>query len=42
MDRILVFDRGRLVEEGSHAALMTREDGVYRRLFRAQPAEIGV
>ncbi len=34
-DRILVFDRGRLVEQGSHAKLL-RQDGVYARLVRIQ------
>jgi subfamily B ATP-binding cassette protein MsbA len=34
-DRIAVLDRGRLVEIGDHAALMTR-DGVYASLFRLQ------
>jgi ATP-binding cassette subfamily B protein len=38
MDRILVFDRGRIVEEGPHAALLAR-DGVYRRLFERQGVE---
>jgi ATP-binding cassette subfamily B protein len=37
LDRILVFDRGRIVEEGSHQALMARE-GVYRRLVEVQSA----
>ena len=36
MDRILVFDQGRIVEEGSHANLLRRPDGVYRRLFERQ------
>ena len=36
MDRILVFDRGRIVEEGPHDALVTRAGGVYRRLFERQ------
>ena len=34
-DRILVFDRGRLVEHGSHQELLSR-DGVYARLVRIQ------
>ena len=36
LDRILVFDRGRVVEEGSHAQLLRREKGLYRRLFESQ------
>ena len=35
LDRILVFDRGRVVEDGSHEALMGR-NGTYRRLFTTQ------
>jgi len=31
-DRILVFKDGRIAEEGTHAELMTVEDGVYRKL----------
>jgi|688.fasta_scaffold31155_3 ATP-binding cassette subfamily B protein len=34
-DRIIVFDRGRLVEQGSHAELLAA-DGVYARLVRIQ------
>lgn len=34
-DRILVFDRGQLVEQGSHADLLAA-DGVYARLVRIQ------
>ena len=37
-DRILVLDRGRLVESGSHAELMARP-GVYHRLMEAQARE---
>jgi ATP-binding cassette, subfamily B, bacterial len=36
MDRILVFDRGRVVEEGRHEELVRREGGTYRRLFERQ------
>jgi len=36
MDRILVFDRGQIVEQGSHAALVRREGGYYRALFEKQ------
>jgi ABC-type multidrug transport system fused ATPase/permease subunit len=37
-DRILVLDRGRVVEEGSHAELIRRH-GPYRRLMGAQAEE---
>ncbi len=36
-DRILVMDRGRLVQDGSHAELMA-VDGLYARMFTAQAA----
>lgn len=36
MDRILVFDRGRIVEDGTPAELMAREDGLYRALRQRQ------
>ncbi len=36
LDRILVFDDGKVVEDGSHAELMARPDGAYRRLLDAQ------
>ena len=32
LDRILVFDRGEIVEEGNHAALIARAGGIYRAL----------
>nr|WP_244665243.1 ABC transporter ATP-binding protein [Afifella marina] len=40
LDRILVFDRGQIVEEGDHAALIGREGGIYRRLFERQALEL--
>ncbi len=40
LDRILVFDQGRIVEDGSHAALLAR-GGIYRRLFERQATALG-
>jgi ATP-binding cassette subfamily B protein len=39
LDRILVFDRGEIVEQGNHAALTARTGGVYRSLFERQSTE---
>ena len=39
MDRILVFERGRIVEEGTQADLLRRERGTYRGLFEKQAGE---
>lgn len=36
LDRILVFNHGRIAEEGTHAALLHRPNGIYRRLFERQ------
>lgn len=36
LDRILVFEHGRIVEDGSHGELLRRPNGVYRRLFETQ------
>src|SRR5829696_9179623 len=33
VDRILVFERGRIVEQGTHEALLARPDGRYRGLY---------
>jgi ATP-binding cassette, subfamily B, bacterial len=40
MHRILVFERGCIVEEGSHEALLCRPHGHYRRLFERQADSI--
>ncbi len=39
LDRILVFDRGRIVEQGTHAALASRTGEIYRGLFERQVLE---
>jgi ATP-binding cassette, subfamily B, bacterial len=39
LDRILVFDRGEIVEQGTHAALAARAGGIYRTLFEQQVTE---
>ena len=41
LDRILVFDHGRIAEQGTHAALAARPDGLYRGLFERQATEFG-
>jgi ATP-binding cassette subfamily B protein len=39
MDRILVFDQGRIVEDGTPTSLMARQDGLYRALRQRQMLE---
>ncbi|WP_052071848.1 ABC transporter ATP-binding protein [Sphingopyxis sp. MWB1] len=39
LDRILVFDRGQVVEDGTHEALLALPTGRYRRLFDRQSGE---
>jgi len=36
LDRILVFDRGEIVEEGTHNMLVQKKEGTYKRLFERQ------
>lgn len=36
VDRILVFDSGKIVEQGTHADLIQRQDGQYKKLFDMQ------
>jgi ATP-binding cassette subfamily B protein len=35
-DRIVVLDRGRVAEEGTHAALVKRKGGIYAGLHKRQ------
>jgi ATP-binding cassette, subfamily B, bacterial len=39
LDRILVFDRGEIVEQGTHTALAARAGGIYHGLFERQATE---
>ena len=36
LDRLLVFERGRVAEDGPHERLLTLEGGIYRRLYERQ------
>ncbi|MFM0603432.1 ABC transporter ATP-binding protein [Paraburkholderia sediminicola] len=40
LDRLLVLDKGKVTEEGSHEALIRLENGLYRRLFERQALEL--
>ncbi|GAB7535876.1 ABC transporter ATP-binding protein [Burkholderia sp. 3C] len=40
LDRLLVLERGQVIEEGDHDALIRLEGGVYRRLFERQALEL--
>tara|TARA_R110002124_G_scaffold284368_1_gene461564 strand:- start:77633 stop:79438 length:1806 start_codon:yes stop_codon:yes gene_type:complete len=40
LDRLLVFDKGDIVEEGDHQALIKLKGGIYRRLFEQQALEL--
>ena len=38
VDRILVFDKGRITEQGTHAELLERPQGAFRKLLETQAA----
>ncbi len=40
LDRLLVFDKGTIIEEGNHEALIRLNGGTYRRLFERQALEL--
>ena len=40
LDRLLVFDKGQVIEEGDHVSLIRLEGGIYRRLFERQALEL--
>lgn len=40
LDRLLVFDKGKILEEGDHDALIRKPGGIYRRLFERQALEL--
>ena len=40
LDRLLVFDKGEVIEEGDHISLIRLEGGIYRRLFERQALEL--
>jgi len=40
LDRLLVLDKGKVIEEGSHETLIRLENGLYRRLFERQALEL--
>jgi len=40
LDRLLVFDKGRVIEEGTHEQLLLAQRGIYRRLFERQALEL--
>jgi ATP-binding cassette subfamily B protein len=42
LDRILVFNHGRIVEDGDHRALLHLPGGIYRRLVEHQAKGTGV
>ncbi|MEG1021515.1 MAG: ATP-binding cassette domain-containing protein, partial [Myroides sp.] len=39
-DLIVVMDQGRIVETGTHAQLLTKENGAYKNLYESQYASV--
>jgi ABC-type multidrug transport system fused ATPase/permease subunit len=35
-DRIIVLDRGKIVQDGKHESLLADESGIYRKLYELQ------
>ena len=35
-NKLIVIEHGKVVEEGTHKALLDKEDGVYRKLYNLQ------
>lgn len=40
LDRLLVFNKGKILEEGDHDLLIRKPGGIYRRLFERQALEL--
>ncbi len=36
MDRIIVIDKGRIIQDGSHEQLLKEQDGIYQKLWQKQ------
>jgi ATP-binding cassette subfamily B protein len=36
LKRLIIFEKGRIIEDGDHHGLIKREAGTYRRLFQRQ------
>jgi subfamily B ATP-binding cassette protein MsbA len=41
-DKIIVMDKGLIVEQGNHNQLLEKEDGYYKNLFEKQFSEASV
>ena len=40
-DRIIVFDKGKIVEDGNHETLLSR-NGIYKKLYNDQFASLSI